>query len=163
MSPTSLTIPLTISHFAPRPLRRLRGQSMPKCPPLSVIVFSPPAVSVLIGEASCIATLSHGPLRLLAFECISYPLSVAMAMVAGVNSVPLSSFTWQEFPSVCLLIWKLDTCPLRLFHVIGSRQAAVPFPFHALVPHSVRTTTPHHTAQQHSPIHSPFRVMPRHG
>ena len=49
MSPTSLTIPLTISHFAPRPLRRLRGQSMPKCPPLSVIVFSLPAVSDLKG------------------------------------------------------------------------------------------------------------------
>ena len=50
MSPTSLTIPLTISHFAPHPLRRFRGQSMPKCPPLSVIVFSLPAVSDLIGE-----------------------------------------------------------------------------------------------------------------
>ena len=44
-----------------------------------------------MGKKGGLATVSHGPLRLLAFECISYPLSVAMAMVAGVNSVPLCS------------------------------------------------------------------------
>ena len=41
MSPTSLTIPLTISHFAPRPLRRLRGQSMPKMSPSFCNCFLP--------------------------------------------------------------------------------------------------------------------------
>ena len=75
-SPMSLTIhPLV---YVSRPLRRRRrrrrrGQSMPKCPPLSVIVFSLPAVSNLCRDVRSRATLSHGPLRPLAFECISLP------------------------------------------------------------------------------------------
>ena len=58
--------------YLSRPLR-LRGQSMPKCPPLSVIVFSLPAVSNLWKNVRGLTSLSHAPLRPLAFECISLP------------------------------------------------------------------------------------------
>ena len=44
---------------------------MPKCPPLSVIVFSLAAVSNLWKNVRGLASLSHAPLRPLAFECIS--------------------------------------------------------------------------------------------
>ena len=89
--------------YLSRPLR-LRGQSMPKCPPLSVIVFSLPAVSNLWKNVRGLTSLSHAPLRPLAFECISLPpfrfpcgVNVGMpGMVPCFYFQPLTSLTCRQ-------------------------------------------------------------------